>query len=362
MKKVNYLLAVLTIGMFTSCANDEGQEVMTEKTARLEVSIAGTSNPDSKATGSALPTVEDNINTIAVGVFNGNTVNVIKEFSSAEIAAKKGTIIVSPGVCTIVVVANVPNGTFGGVNSKPVFFGKMAQLIETASAPSNEGTQTSNNLPMSGQSIDVTLAAGSTVTQTINLSRMVSRISIGSIKTAFDPVGAYKDASLSITGIFLHNAKSACTVNPDQYLTSVVISGQSGGISSYLFHTLSQALTNGVAYTTPYWFYTFPNDATTPTKLVIKGLFKTDNSDAGTEVYYPIVVNKAQLGTILTGGTDGMNRGNSTIGRNTTYTLSATIKGKGTDSPNTDLEPALLDLTVGVSPWALNIAQDVTFD
>lgn len=362
MKKVNCLLAALAIGMFTSCTNDEGPEILTEKTAKLEISIAGTSNADSKATGSVLPTVEDSIRTIAVGVFNGNTVNLIRAFSAAEIAAKKASINVSPGVCTIVVVANVPNGTFGGVNSKPVFYGKMAQLIETASAPSSEGTQMSNNLPMSGQAIDVTLAAGTTVAQTINISRMVSRVSIGSIQTSFDPSGAYKDASLSITGIFLHNAKSACTVNPDQYLTSVIISGQSGGISSYLFHTLSQTLTNGIAYTTPYWFYTFPNDATTPTKLVIKGLFKTNSSDAGTVVYYPIVVNKTQLGTTLTGGTDGMNRGNSTIGRNTTYTLSATIKGKGTDSADADLEPALLDLTVGVSPWALNITQDVIFD
>lgn len=57
-----------------------------------------------------------------------------------------------------------------------------------------------------------------------------------------------------------------------------------------------------------------------------------------------------------------MNRGNSTISRNATCTLSATIKGKGTDSADTDLEPALLDLTVGVSPWALNITQDVIFD
>lgn len=359
---MNYLFAALPIAMFMSCTDNEGQEMLAEKTAKLEISIAGTSNLDSKATGSAIPTAEDNINTIAVGVFNGNTVNVIKQLNATEIAAKKATINVSPGVSTIIVVANVSNGTFAGINSKPVFLGKMAQLIETASAPSSEGTQTSTNLPMSGQVIDVTLAAGTTVTQTINISRMVSRISIGSIQSAFDPAGAYKDASFTVTGIFLHNAKSACTVNPDQYLTSVLISGQSGGISSYLFHTLSESLTNGTAYTTPYWFYTFPNDATTPTKLVIKGLFKTDNSDAGTVVYYPIVVNKAQQGTTFTGGTDGMNRGNSTISRNATYTLSATIKGKGTDSADTDLEPALLDLTVGVSPWALNITQDVIFD
>lgn len=218
---MNYLFAALLIAMFMSCTDNEGQEVLAEKTAKLEISIAGTFNPDSRATDSAIATVEDNINTIAVGVFNGNTVNVIKQLNATEIAAKKATINVSPGVSTIIVVANVSNGTFAGVNSKPIFLGKMAQLIETASAPSSEGTQTSTNLPMSGQVIDVTLAAGTTVTQTINISRMVSRISIGSIQSAFDPAGAYKDASFTVTGIFLHNAKSACTVNPDQYLTSI---------------------------------------------------------------------------------------------------------------------------------------------
>ena len=50
------------------------------------------------------------------------------------------------------------------------------------------------------------------------------------------------------------------------------------------------------------------------------------------------------------------------IERNTCYNITATIKGKGVDDPDKDIDPATISLTVTVAAWALTITQDVTFN
>jgi len=79
-------------------------------------------------------------------------------------------------------------------------------------------------------------------------------------------------------------------------------------------------------------------------------------ADGDGTVYYPIVINKSQAGTTLTGGS-----GNSTIDRNKTFALAATIKSKGVTSPSDDIEPADVSLTVEVTAWAVDIIQSVVF-
>ncbi len=115
----------------------------------------------------------------------------------------------------------------------------------------------------------------------------------------------------------------------------------------------------GVLNKTDYWFYILPNEETTHTALVLEGTFKKNASDAGSTIYYPIIVNKNQAGTNIT-GTAGT--GTSNITRNNTYAIKATIKNIGTTDPMGDITPTSLELTVNVATWALNITQDVTFD
>ena len=93
--------------------------------------------------------------------------------------------------------------------------------------------------------------------------------------------------------------------------------------------------------------------------MVLEGTFKKSASDAGTTIYYPIIVNKSQTGTNITGASG---TGTSNIARNTTYAIKATIKNIGTDDPTGEINPTSLELTVSVADWALNITQDVTFE
>lgn len=95
--------------------------------------------------------------------------------------------------------------------------------------------------------------------------------------------------------------------------------------------------------------------------MVIKGNFDADGSSGSTyspePVYYPVVINKSQTGTVITGGS-----GDATIARNRAYKIGVTIKGKGVSSPSENIVPAVLTVTVSVLDWALVINQSVVFD
>ena len=355
MKKNFYLMTALCAIILSACSADTDPTPTTEKdrTAKLEISLVGTTT---RATGT-LPGdtgAENQLNTIAVGVFNSdNSTNTIAEFTAPQVAAGTAAVNCLPATgCTVIAVANAPAGTFAGVANKAAFIAKTVALSQTNSG----GVQVNTNLPMSAQQTGVDLTVAGPNTVTLALSRLVSRISIADIKTSFDASGQYKDATFTATNIFLYDAKSTSTVDPATPVTTNLISGES---NAYLMNTLSEVISSS-SYTTPYWFYTFANDATNPTKLVIKGNFDADGSGSTytpEPVYYPVVINKSQTGTVITGGS-----GDATIARNRAYKIGVTIKGKGVSTPAENIVPAVLTVTVSVQDWSLVINQSVVFD
>lgn len=366
MKKNFYLMTAFCAIILSACSGDTDPAPTTEKdrTAKLEISLVGTTT---RATGT-LPgdTGEENkLNTIAVGVFNSDgSTNTIAEFDSDQLDAKSAVINCTPSTgCTIVVVANAPTGHFAGVTTLSNFNAKTVNLSQTNSG----GVQVNTNLPMSAQKTGVNLTVEGPNTVTLALSRLVSRISIADIKTAFDPSGQYKDATFTATDIFLYNAKSTSTVNPATPVTTDLISGEETG-NEYLKNALSNVPIPAIpadGYTTPYWFYTFANDNTnSPTKLVIKGKFDADGAGEGAAVtvYYPVVVNKNQVGTTITNNDGNVLGQTGTITRNRAYKIGVTIKGKGVASPADDIVPAELTIEVSVKNWDLVINQNVVFD
>lgn len=356
MRKNLYLMTAVCAIILAGCSSDTEPTPDTSqgKTAKLELSLIGSTT---RATGT-LPDdtgAEADINTVVVGVFNsGGSTNTIAEFTTAQVSAKTASVNCTPATgCSIIAVANAPTGTFAGVTTRTDFIAKTVELSQT----NNLDIQESTNLPMSAEQTGINLTVAGPNTATLQLSRLVSRISIASVKTEFDTNGQYKDATFTATGIFLYNAKSTSPVNPGTPITTNLISGETAG-NEYLINTFSQAITS-TPYTTSYWFYTFANDATSPTKLVIKGTFDADGAGTGVSepVYYPVVVNKNQTGTTITGGT-----GDATITRNRAYKIGVTIKGKGVASPADDIVPATLTIDVSVKDWDLVITQDVVFD
>lgn len=366
------MLAMATLSL-ASCSSEEIESARQpqEKTAKLELTLLGTP-AESRATGT-LPTDDEvQINRLTVAVFTAasdNPVNALKEFTGKEITnATSGTGKVISLLCepgngqSVYVVANAESGLFAGVSNLKEFKEKLMLLSETtksAGAGAATDAQLANNLPMVGTATSQNLTAGKESQAAISLSRLVARVSISSIKTDFEKTGQFKDATFKVTGIYLKNANSAVNV---EKTGSKPINGDAT-TNKYLYN----AVTNATAITTPYYFYTFPNTSTTtPTKLIIKGLFDADGT--GTKAkevtcYYPIVINKQQANTDIKDD-KGVAAGNATgsIASNTKYVLTATIKGEGVDDDSKDINPATLKLTVTVADWLLTISQDVTFN
>ena len=376
MKTSNYLWAMLATATLslTACGSDENESVNQpkEKTARLELTLVGTP-ADSRATGTLPTDDESQINRLTVAVFTGaegNPVNALHEFTGDDIkdaaggvTGKKITMLCEPGTGqTIYVVANAASKLFAGVTNLAGFQAKLALLSETTkSAGTGDVTdaQKANNLPMLGISTGKDFTAGGELKAEIALSRLVARVSISSIKTAFDAAGQFKDATFKVDAVYLKNANSSVNMKKEG---SVPINGGHEGavVTQYLYETVASHTAN-TELKTPYYFYTFPNvSEDNPTRLIIKGTFDADGKGA-TKVtrYYPIVINKKQANTTITAG-QGTDKGS--IAFNTKYVLTAVIKGEGAPDDDTDIDPATLQLTVTVADWALTINQDVTFE
>jgi hypothetical protein len=388
MGKNNWLLAVFLICLLTSCGNETTVNEDSSLPAKLEITLQGSSatkayNVATRSQGTLSGTGiigedEGTLNRITVGVFktDGST-DAISETTTLT-SDYKLTVNATEGEREIIVVANAPASYFAGISTKAAFLAKAVSLNVTTPDGLGTADQATNNLPMSGHSTTesggsittILLSQGSTVSAYVSLTRLVSRISISKITCDFAAGGLYPNARFTPTEVYLYNAKTMSTWDVGTTIPTTSVPGQgessttgSSDYRAYLGEIIS-TFTNGSAFSSPYFFYTFANyDATSPTKLIIKGTFDVNGdgtinaADGDGTVYYPIVINKSQAGTTLTGGS-----GDGTIDRNKTYSLTATIKGKGASTTSEDINPADVSLTVSVAAWAVDITQNVTFE
>lgn len=373
------LFSMIFAVLASSCTENSSSQPTIEKkkNATLKLVVTGTQAANGRAVG-ALPANEDKINTLAVGIFDANdgSVNVVAE-CAVENNQVKDDILCGAGLCDVIVVANAPAGTFDGVQTKNEFLQKTVLLSQTAT----NDVQTSDNLPMSGQTVSsINFIANTVNPVSVTLTRLVARISIESVKTKFAAANGNADATFTLDKVFIYNALSASRIAPgDATLTMPAeplwIDG--GHLASdnswvpgmkYLLSEISPVVLSGVGvneYNIPNWFYAFANnDQDHPTKVVIGGYYDPDGasgSAAPTYVYYPIVVNQAQLGTEFEGtGQDEVHNG--TIARNTEYRLRATIAKKGVTTPDEEISIAEMQLSVSVAEWQLDIIQDVVIE
>jgi hypothetical protein len=403
--KINklFFVGIVTIGLLASCVNDEEMAQNTSSNDSVKVSLqlsTGTAttrtigtlplNSESDVTGSSAK--ESKINRICVGVFNGETTVTIYETTSFS-ASTSTTASISFNTTTdakkVIIAANAPEGWFKNVATETEFKTKAADLAYTTSSDGTSKTaqnttagQVPTSLPM--YSGEETLSGTTSMTATsgtIALTRMVARVAITSIITNFD-AGLYAGATFTPTEVFMYNPNTSC--NWDGSCTTSLQKCESttptgvNYIEQDAEPTVAESLTNYSYLSTgsmtipaqnktnllsnPCYFYVFPNTTATPTKLVIKGTWYYNSKYS--VVYYPIIINHAQAGTtfgvsktstIPDGTTD------SQVAANTQYTLTSTIKGKGVSSPDTDINPAAISLTVSVNIWNTT-NQDVTFE
>lgn len=224
MKTNNFLWATLATAILTltGCSSDDNELTvpqLQDKTALLELRLIG-NGINTKATGDNLPTQaeENTVKYFTVAIFNSdNTVNTLHTVT--ENTASATTISCTPATdCTGIVVANAPSDSyFTGVLNKDDFLKKTIALADA---------QTKDCLPMSGNIKDkngnttFTLSAGDNDGITAQLSRLVARVSISSIKTDFDPKGQYSAASYELKNIFVRNAIKEVIPGTGEYSTT----------------------------------------------------------------------------------------------------------------------------------------------
>jgi hypothetical protein len=371
MRKKSFLLAAMTAVLISSCSHDSEVPVTDGGNATLKLTVSGASAV-TRATGAALHTKDEEnvITNVTVGLFDHTTgkTDVISEGSLTDkvITINNAT----AGDRDIIVVANAPSGKFAGALTKDEFRKRALSL-----------TQVKTLLPMSGESAAaVTLVGGVTKDASVEVSRLVSRIQITSLKTDFSTVGQYANASFTLDKVFLYNAMSTSQVgviSPAELVTDLPVHGwigtnEVGEIknASLLDMDINKPIPAAPSvYTTPYYFYAFQNyfaagidntNKETATKLVVAGWFKANSTSTAVYVYYPAVINRAQAGTNIV-ISDGSTVSNKGIVRNSIYSVAATIKSIGVDSPEKFMEPAGLNLTVTISDWKFTASQVIDF-
>jgi hypothetical protein len=378
MNKFIYLFITLFAIGFSSCSKDDvSQETGVATTLKVSITGIGVNTKAHSAiivndAGSTVGTGEAKINRITVAVFKAASANTVDDsdpvdviYETVALTGSSVSVPVTAGNRSVLVVANAPAGAFENITTRSGFKSKTLSLDLTAKgvdgeAESVESTQSISNLPMEGEITYVTgttINTGTTTTASVILKRLVARVAITSITTQFS--GAYANATFTPTEIFLYNANTSFTWG-SVASTSLFKQGETlvpANYCSYLGNTVSGYTTN---IGDPYYFYTFPNDATSPTKLVIKGTFDPDGGTASNAktVYYPIVINLYNVNT--SNLPDGASS-TAKIEANKAYNLTAIIKGEGSTGASVDITPVNLTVNVSVQAWTA-VPQNVVFN
>jgi len=366
----------------TSCSSSDTEENATvgnPAVVNLNLGIKGTraSSTSALPTSSNTLTGEGTVTAFMSGLFDANSSTVTIN------TASQTSITTTTQARKILVAANTINSPadqdlFAKCTSTAAFKALTADLSYTTSANGQDNTprntvnsQQMTGLPMFGKDENCfsSFATSNTSSVDVTLGRLVARIDLNSLKSDFASTTTYPNASFTVHEIFMYNVNDVCTyggtASQNAALTETGTTGKceqtnaSGAINSPLnnyAYLSSGALTNTgtgspVVYltsTTPYYFYVFPHSSTSPTKLVIKGLFKTSSSDlTGTELYYPIIINDAAMSSNSI--TD-----NDVITANHIYQLDVTLKGRGVADPSQSITPATATVNFKVSDWTAN--------
>ena len=359
----NYLLlsAVLSVLLMTSCSSSDTEEGTITKGNPAVVNLQLNGKSMTRSTPS---TDEATISTGQAAAFDGSgaIVGTVQSFSTST-----PTISTTTQATQVSVVANPGStSTFTSIVNKTNLEAVTTDLASTASSAKTANSQDATKLPKYGNTT-LTFGTDSKAYPSVDMYNLVGRIKLNSIKTDFTGTG-YVDATFTPKEVFLYNANTVSTFggtgSSPQTGENTDKAGTYAVASPTDYYYLSSGIISSYNDTspTPYTFYTFPNtSAATPTKLVIKGAFKTKDGNPEV-VYYPITINKLQTNTTITkNGTDrpANDENDSKIVKSTSYEVIITISGKGMDDPGKDITPSEAKITMNVVNWT-DYVQDVT--
>ena len=267
----------------------------------------------------------------AVATASGTTFEEQKSFNTGGLADGD----------SIFVAANIPSAKLSTYKDYSLSqFAETELLINEVLTPGTDGTLDDSDLPMFGKSAVVDEGGGSgNFSATVSLNHLVAKISLNSLSCDFTGT-AHTSASFRPTQLFLINV-------PEKMNMEVTATGGScfavantdfyqGEADSWTTHAYADQrqyadylgtsvmaseakITSGNSWNKVYSLFALPNhDATYNTKLVIKGMYSDDGTDANEHAaYYAVTIGQ------------GTTAAATYVQMNTIYKLSVTIKGDG---------------------------------
>ena len=353
----NYLLiaVLMSVGMMTSCSSSDTEETPTVgNPAVVSLQLNGKA-----MTRSAASTDEAYIKDGQAAAFDasGAIVGSVQSFLTST--SETPTVKTTTQATQVSVVAN-PGTTaslsFGSILNKGGLEAVKTDLASTTADVKQPKSQDRTKLPKYGNS-SVDFSTNTSVDQPVDMYNLVGKIKLNPIVIDFGGT-AYEGAAFEPKEVFLYDANTTSTFggigSDPQSGENTDKTGDYAVTDPNSFYYLSSGVISGTTDT--YTFYTFPNASTTnPTKIVIKGAF-TPKDGSPVLVYYPIVINRLQTGTTITkdGSTTPIaqaDENDSKIVKSTSYDVTITIKGKGVDSPASNISPASAKITMNVKDW-----------
>ncbi len=331
MRKI--LFAMCAVMLMCSCSKESVVEVV-EPFQESVVYINLQNDLLSKATGAGHGVqMDDNtINTLEIFIFRINegkedngVLDGYRKFTSQQLGDLTSLEVqTTTGKKLIYAVANAHRANWQGINTRTLFEQQTALLA-------NDNLK---DFIMVG-SKEAELGLASTVA--FSIQRIVSRVQVTSIKTAFAG-GPYEGMSLKGVKAYLTNVQgekyifngsgnNLTILNHKKY-----VEGDAANLAmAGMLYDNPAVDINDSGYTTPHSFYCFPNniakeeDGNKFTRIVIEGQLN------GVTYYYPVSIPELE--------------------RNNCYTLDITIKRPGSLDPDSDVEKGTLLATLSVLDW-----------
>lgn len=341
--------AVLSAGL-TSCQPETSLPCDEEGIpTTLTISI-GQDDGMSKAVQTAENNHDNRINTLDVFIFNyqdrGSArygkLDTYKRFeggntSNLQISATTGTKM-------ICVVANSNIPSYNGVTDISDFNALISQLAD----------ETLGDFTMFGE---VATGISENSYLTINVRRMVAKVSVTSIKTDFEGT-PYDGMSLTNCKLYLVNAYGQRHIYRNLEPEEVIFLNEGGLVAEDVNSTEEKGLLmdeiteeiddKGYSKVHNFFCYAYTTaDELKCTKLILQATLD------GTTFYYPIPINQDGYGH--------SGKGPAGISQNSVYSYGITVTRPGSNSPNEPLESGSVNISAKVEEWITAPFFDKTF-
>ncbi len=354
------LAAVVLLGM-TSCSDEESKTPPPGGgDGKISIRIAGT--PGTRIAPGDSEVIAENeskVTSYTVYVFDYSSGNLER-----SVTGDPDHVTLIEGLSTattkrVFVVANFNPGTVTNYST-------LVNTARNGSLMGAEAEVASVGMVMVGESASaVTLSSTATTDVTVNLKRLLAKVTLGTItlsdESGLDPA-KFVLQGVSIQRVATYANFSGGTFNPAQ--VQQWIGGKIGPVSAIA----NMEYANAISLSSPVinvpsapfnnYFYVPENDSptTSPTVITLQGTYD------GTPYYYPIAINSV-IDNVGGASTDG-----TLIKSNHQYRVNITIKnpignpGEGSTDPEPDpdtpIEAADLEVTIIVDPWELEIVQN----